>query len=64
MVVFAASIAMLLKSMVDSLGNKSIKDSNGENTNLFYILQSLTMGIILLLLWIVGMEVPNNGDQE
>lgn len=55
MVVLISVIAMLCKSVIDFISNKSAIDSKGENINKFYLLETVVMVLLLLIIWGTGL---------
>lgn len=55
MVIFASIAAMLCKTLIDFIGNRTARKSKGRSVSSYYMIQSLTMVIILGLLIIIGL---------
>lgn len=56
MVILVSVMAMLCKSFIDFIGNKTALDSKGDNVNTYYLIQSLTMLVLLLAALLVGIN--------
>lgn len=55
MVVLISTIAMFCKSIIDFISNIAAKDSKGENVNKFYLLESITIVILLFIILGTGL---------
>ena len=55
MVLLVSVAAMLCKTLIDFLGSITGRRDGGRQVNLYYSLQSATMLVLLLLLWLTGL---------
>lgn len=53
--IIVSLLAMICKSVIDFLSKLSASHSKGKNVNKFYLLETITVVVLLLILWALGL---------